>query len=104
MYSTSSCISALAISLALLTVVTAVQGILDPDVLQAAVNAVEYVYNLTTTDVAAIPKYILSNINIFIVVMKNIGQVADAWAREFEGDASVVEEFITLWIAPWVSV
>jgi hypothetical protein len=99
-----SCISALAISLALLTVVTAVPIILDPGVLQDAVDAVEYVYNLTTTDVAAIPKYILSNINIFIVVMKNIGQVADAWAGEFEGDASVVEEFITLWIAPWVPV
>ena len=94
----------LALFLVLLGFVTAAPLILDPDVLQAAVDAVEYVYNLTTTDVLAIPGYILSNLGIFTFVVQNIKQVAAAWAGDFEGDAGPVETFITLWIAPWVPV
>jgi hypothetical protein len=94
----------LALFLVLLGFVTAAPLILDPDVLQAAVDAVEYVYNLTTTDVLAIPGYILSNLGIFTFVVQNIKQVAAAWAGDFEGDAGAVETFITLWIAPWVPV
>ena len=94
----------LALLLGLFSIVKAAAGILDPNVLQAAVEAVEYIYNLTTTDVAAIPGYILANLGIFTVVVQNIKQVAAAWAGDFEGDADIVENFITLWIAPWVPV
>ena len=67
-----------ALFLAVLGIVTAAPLILDPDVLQAAVDAVEYVYNLTTTDVLAIPGYILSNLEIFTFMVQNITQVAAA--------------------------
>jgi len=94
----------LGLGLMLLGTVYAAAGILDPDVLQAAIDAVEEVYNLTRTDVAGIPGYILNNIGIFTIVVQNIKQVAAAWAGDFDGDAGAVETFITLWIAPWVPV
>lgn len=78
--------------------------ILDPGVLQAAIDAVEYIYDLTTIDVLAIPGYILSNLGTFTVVVQNTNQVAAAMAGDFEGDAGAVDTFITVWIAPWVPI
>jgi len=78
--------------------------ILDPDVLQAAIDAVQEVYNLSTQAgyLLTVPQYVLSNLGIFTVVVQNIKQVAAAFAGDFEGDAGAVETFITVWIAPYV--
>jgi hypothetical protein len=92
--------------MAMLSVIRA--QILDPDTLQAAVDALEYIYQLTTTDIPAIPGYILSNLGIFGAIVQNAAQVASAYAGDYMGDAEggaeAMEAFISTWIAPWVPI